>query len=818
MTANSRSRFILFSIKAEIMRSALRLWWPSIVFPTFILFSLFPLWWTGDVLAFRDSLHFFYPHFSYIDSLSGFERCVPLWNPWDGLGSSIVAEPTSMIFYPPRWGLLIRFGTIENRIGWFVVGHLVFTYFGWIYCGYRLGWHPLLSQLGAWGYTLSGPVFFQIYNLPYLIGAAWLPFGMLGLWQVLCHKRSSSKRIALKEILALAIPLAMCVLGGDAQTAYHVVMLGSVFIVISWAVNLIHRLFQTGVMRSSNRQVISSLLRLVTASALALGLSAIQVTPTWNWLKHSSRVTGDELFAPSNSSLLASSTQVATAHRESIRNTISKEEPKAKKNSFSESDPMANEARLQFATQPWHCLTLVSPNFFGSFTPIHTRWGQLLPSDGRLWCPSLHVGTSVFILFLFALCSRNRWGKSTFDSINETSSPTTLVGFGSAVSMIALLSSFDFGLYRVWSANLPLYEAFRFPSKWTTFFVWGLCVSVSSLPWSHVASESTICKRWLAWLPFPVASLGGLFLLLHLSIVKIPSVTAFCYAQLQSLPTDRWCGSIDVQATVRNLGFSGLELIIMGLAVSAIASVRFRWGSSAILQSLVLVSVLQLSWHAVSQICFEKSNRLKLAVSNAVQQFEQDENESLSRWHFGDWSCFVVKDLCDTNYGVQISSLAEMQAHSMLGKLHLLAKQSEMPIRNLQADFTFTPRLLANAKNQKKLEGWTHSIFALDGSALSDRSVQFRDVLWDGGEISFRYEADQKCLLELPVFDDGGWRVLHSNSQKVNAPGKLLRVLLENGSETVQLQYATPRMQLGMAISMVSILVVGAGLLLARRM
>ncbi len=768
-------------------------------------------------MAFRDSLHFFYPLFSYVDSLPDYERYIPLWNPWDGLGSSIVAEPTSMIFYPPRWGLLFRLGTIENRIGWFVVGHLIFTYFGWIYSGYRLGCHPLLSQLGAWGYTLSGPVFFQIYNFPYLIGAAWLPLGMLGLWQVLWCKCPLNKRAALRKTLALAIPLAMCVLGGDAQTTYHIVMLGSIFIVISWAVNLIRSSFKTGVQPFSIRRAISSLSLLVFASALALGLAAIQVTPTWNWLKHSSRVEIDDFLTSSKGKILELPSEVASENRHAIRNVTSKEEPQSSNASQIDTFPSTEEARLQFSTQPWHYLTLVSPNFFGSFAPIHTRWGQLSPNDGRIWCPSLHVGTSVFVLFLLAIGSRSFYRRATPDRKCESLWLSSLTIFGATVSMIALMSSFDFGLYRVWSTSLPIYEAFRFPAKWTTFFVWGLCVSVSSLPWSHDPSEITISKRWLAWLHLPVVAIGSLVLLVHLAIVYLPNVTAYCYAQLQSIPADRWCGVIDIQATVRNLGFSGLELMIIGLAFLIIASARIRWGSAAILQSLVLLSVLQLSWHAVRQLSFENPSILKLAVANAVQEFEQDENDFHSLWHFGDWGCFVVKQLCNTNVHERMSTQAEKQAHSMLGKFHLLAKQTKVPIRNLQADFTFTPRLLALRKKEKNLKTWKHSIFSLDGSAISEDSVQIREVRFIGGEISFRYETDQPLLLELPIFDDGGWHSLDPRTPKMNASGKLLTIQLEQGSKTIQLKYSTPRMMLGLAITLLSILVVGLSLIVVRK-
>lgn len=74
--------------------------WPTFLFAAIVLFLLKPLWWDGEILAFRDSLHFYYPLWHYIDSLPFVERILPLFNPLDAFGSSVVGEPTSMVFYP----------------------------------------------------------------------------------------------------------------------------------------------------------------------------------------------------------------------------------------------------------------------------------------------------------------------------------------------------------------------------------------------------------------------------------------------------------------------------------------------------------------------------------------------------------------------------------------------------------------------------------------------------------------------------------------------------------------------------------------------
>ncbi len=793
------------------MRSAVRLWWPSIIFPVAILIAFSPLWWSGKVLAFRDTLHFFYPLWSYIDSLDGFERWVPSWNPWDGFGSSVAAEPTSMIFYPPRLGLLLKLGSIEHRIGWFLVGHLIFAYFGWICCGRLLRWHPWFNQLAAWGYTLSGPVFFQIFNPPYLVGAAWLPWAMFGLWQVVSNRTQITFRIALQKTLFLAVPLAMQVLGGDAQSAYQVILLGCVFVVSSWVTSLIQPFFSRRAEAGMGRRAISSITLLVAASVLAVGLAAIQIAPTWNWLKHSSRMDVENSSQASRRLLVPFSDKRASGQLNSFQPTNStRRETEIDGEANSNAMASKHDERLQFATQPWHWVTMIAPNFFGSFSPIHTRWSQIFPSDGRVWVPSLHVGTSVFLLFLISMCSISQWKPSPCDDVEQAISHFTMTRFSATIVLIAMLSSFDFGLYPIWSFCLPIYEAFRYPAKWTTFLIWGICAIVGSVSTSQNAVDLGATKRRLTQLHLWVGCFGGLVLLFHFAIVFVPSFTGVCYAKLQGIAVDRWCGAIDIPAAVRNLGWSGLELLGLGFVVSAVAKRSMRFDSTGLLQTLMIISMLQLWLASVNQITVTNPETLHSAVADSVQQMSKSESICIAPWTFGDWQCHVVKELCDRETSEPYPSLGEKQAMSMLGKLHLLDFRSDLPIRNLRADFTFTPRLLVSARTERHTQPWKHSTFSLDGALLDEKQVQFRDVHVDGTKVDFTSRTAHAFLVELPIFDDGGWRVVSPDATKINLAGQFVRVQIKGEERSVQLRYTTPLLKIGIAITLSSILLLVA--------
>ena len=69
------------------------------------------------------------------------------------------------------------------------------------------------SGLGALGYAFAGPVLFQYCNVIYLVGAAWVPLGVLAADRWL---RLGSR----PAVLGLAAVLAMEALGGDPESAY----------------------------------------------------------------------------------------------------------------------------------------------------------------------------------------------------------------------------------------------------------------------------------------------------------------------------------------------------------------------------------------------------------------------------------------------------------------------------------------------------------------------------------------------------------------------------------------------------------------------
>ena len=73
------------------------------------------------------------------------------------------------------------------------------------------------STLAAFAFGFGGPVLFQYCNIIFLVGAAWIPWGLLAVERLLKSRGWSA-------LGALAFVLALQTLGGDPQAAYITVI------------------------------------------------------------------------------------------------------------------------------------------------------------------------------------------------------------------------------------------------------------------------------------------------------------------------------------------------------------------------------------------------------------------------------------------------------------------------------------------------------------------------------------------------------------------------------------------------------------------
>src|SRR5688572_23668039 len=84
-----------------------------------------------------------YPLLSFIYDSIRDQQGLPLWNPYQFAGQSVVANPQSTLYYPPAWIMTI-FG-VPRSVGWLVALHLWLGAWGMAVFAQCLG----ASRLGA---------------------------------------------------------------------------------------------------------------------------------------------------------------------------------------------------------------------------------------------------------------------------------------------------------------------------------------------------------------------------------------------------------------------------------------------------------------------------------------------------------------------------------------------------------------------------------------------------------------------------------------------------------------------------------------------
>ena len=164
----------------------------------------------GRQFAFRDSAHFYYPLQWRVQQEWSAGR-LPLWEPGANGGQPMLGSPMAAVLYPGK--LVFALVPYAWGIRLYTVGHEVLAFWAM----FALMRHWGISRAGATvaglSYAFGGPVLSDYFNIIYLVGAAWLPLGILAAdrWIRLGRRRG---------LVELALVLAMQVLGGDPETAY----------------------------------------------------------------------------------------------------------------------------------------------------------------------------------------------------------------------------------------------------------------------------------------------------------------------------------------------------------------------------------------------------------------------------------------------------------------------------------------------------------------------------------------------------------------------------------------------------------------------
>ena len=526
---------------------------------------------TNQVFAFRDAAHFYYPLFQWTaDQLR--QGQLPLWNPLEDLGTPVVADATSSVFYPGKLMFLLP-GPFGYWYKVYIVAHVFL-------CGvmsYRLArhWHAQASAatLAALSYALSGSVLFQYCNVVYLVGAAWLPAAI----------QSGDRLISaggIRNLIALAVCLSMMVLGGDAQLAYHT---GMMLVGLGWLSGRRQK-------SRSKRGFVRRLATLVVAALLAIGLAAVQWLPTAGWIASSTRASYD---APRNIYEFVRG-RFATEQSSGFGQTL-----------LGQVQTGHHQRAFDFSVGPWRAIELLWPNAGGTMFPLNRRWMNAIPAEGRVWSPTLYLG--ILPVLLASLSFRLRGGTKRRRFLSWCGLLSALAalggyGFGWLLSEIHYGFGGDGklpvgdpfgGLYWLFTIVLPGYVYFRYPAK--LWVITSLVISqLAAISFGGLTQPTSILAQRLGR---RLALAGGVTLTVGAKIWLVPLDWA---TWLAAAPVDRVLGPLDVNGVrpqlLISLGHTVAVLLALG-TVLFLLEPKYRLrpnGRTSIAWLVVLITATEL--------------------------------------------------------------------------------------------------------------------------------------------------------------------------------------------------------------------------------
>ncbi|MDX2170945.1 MAG: YfhO family protein [Deltaproteobacteria bacterium] len=193
----------------------------------------------------------------------------PLWTPYQVLGKPLLAEPLAAIFYPLNWGArLLPFPLGYNAS---VAAHHALAFAGTYLLLRQRQAQREAAALGGLLFAFGGlcVAFDNMINA--LQSAVWLPWTLLAFdrW---CTRRGSA------ALAATAIGLALTLLGGMPEVFGFALAL--------CLVTAVDR------RRDGGARLPRAALALAAAALLGIGLGAVQLLPTAEYLAHSSRAGG----------------------------------------------------------------------------------------------------------------------------------------------------------------------------------------------------------------------------------------------------------------------------------------------------------------------------------------------------------------------------------------------------------------------------------------------------------------------------------------------------------------------------------------------
>lgn len=733
------------------------------------LFFFWPLLFWDHQLAYRDASYLYYPLFNFIQG--EWERgVIPLWNPHCGLGQPLLADGTSSVYYPGKLIFFANSLSFEQRFGLYIVFHLLFAGSGTYRLSRKIGVSQIGSAIAAIAFTFGAPFLSLVNNIVYLVGGAWLPWALLCLWSIFYGGQS---RVNFTVILSIC--LSMMILGGDAQMAYHVLVIAVLFFICkTW----------TSDNRNSIRKRLTSgftSLGLVGLSAFfAFCLSAVQILPTQNALASSSRA------------ILGS------------QNIFETPWPGG-----SVSDLRHKSDLYQFSLPPWTMIESVAPNIVGTEYPVNRRWidhiNPYAESNNGNWYPSLYFGLIVLVLAFYCLFSRheeetNRW-RATRRALMAVAFLFCLGSFGiyGPVWLFSTITGIESdsvgpqvgGVYWFFEIALPKYGFFRYPAK--LFLVGYFAIALlAAVGWDQVqSSRSHLTIRNVL---FVLAALSGIYLFVFW--VTSNQVTSW----FDSLPADSYLGPFDSIGAQTEILRSLIQLALCSTLFGAIfwLGPHFKRLNPGIVVLLFADLLIANYWIAPTMPM--------VSLDKAEHRATDSERRYLSADYFNDDR---FKNWSKTSSRDRLAEIAQHRIDSLVGKTNLWTRSNTVDSFSSIENYSFA---LEVAWRDGRYPLVPQTLWIIDGPP-DVKATLLQD---DSSLVEFIVESTAPCWVLIGQQYDRDWKVYrYDSSGKMSAEtlylhnGIFQAVSVPEGKHTVVLKYQPRSYYVGALVSRVSCFVLG---------
>ncbi len=734
----------------------------------------------SKVPAFRDAYHFYCPQAVWLDRQAKRGEFFPRWNAEEGLGVSVVGQPSSALYYPLRLLWFFPGLTIAQRFSLVVIVHIWIAAYGIRFAAHRLGFSNYAGWLAALSYSLSCPVFFQHANLIYLCSAAWIGFAL----GAIADFWYSRKRSGLWSCLVFSTSCALMLLAGDAHTTANAFIVAGLVAVASWW-NCKPPRTSIAFLKDSTGWISGALLLVVIATA-------IQWIPTLRWVQFSAR----DHSEISDSALVSSE----------LGNQLA-------------STPAPVRRIYDFSVSPWHLVTCLWPTLGGSYVPSNSRLFAAIPAEGRMWLPSLYFGIIPTLLCLQAVknCwhSRARWLVviALFSLLAMLGSYTFIwvlrevcTWFGWTRFVAGFAQDQSGGPYALLVAVLPGYEYFRYPAKWSVWFA-AACSLLAG--WQCSSQQGHMGGLRSGWLCRLLAILSFVGLLLTITIGYYYIDPNYIENWLAAHTQDAWLGPAKSSAILKSLCLAfGIPGVVLTIASCT------RSMSHALGLTILEMTLCASCWISFSSPGAALSEPLHLASSAnprdrpfvwtntaAANIFVDRLSTEKTSAHLSDGPLMAASPVPTS----AVEALCEYQDVFLLGKLASLTA-----VGNLGATQSIEPQFTAALKSilhrhdnlhrsQPKLDDFLRRLgisHRLIRTRIGKQAAKFEwvaienptslcqvfvdapsavfspaQVSWhwaSSSSLEIQFKSLPSCVLQIRQINDGGWEAIVDENQKLS--------------------------------------------------